>query len=40
MALPKAMSIEELRRRNAQSQAARDAEKRETGTTGQQRTGR
>ncbi|WP_406144162.1 hypothetical protein [Streptomyces anulatus] len=40
MALQSSMSIGELKKKNEQSQAARDAEKRGTPSNGQQKTGR
>ncbi|MET9096218.1 hypothetical protein ABZX72_29485 [Streptomyces cyaneofuscatus] len=40
MALPKSISTDDLRRKNAESQAARAAEKRGSAPTGQQQKGR
>ncbi|MGC5531588.1 hypothetical protein [Streptomyces sp. SR-10] len=40
MALPKSISIGDLKKKNAESQAAREAEKSGSGSNGQQKTGR
>ncbi|MFJ5888101.1 hypothetical protein [Streptomyces californicus] len=40
MALPKSISLGELKEKNAQSQAARAQEKRESASTAQQQKGR